>query len=83
MQKEEEVYSKTEQDLRSYAVESRDPLYILSLHEYVASQLQAAQTVYGEAEYSTLISCVDPVILEQLSEYVPQMSTSLAQLQHS
>ena len=74
---------KSEQDLRIYAAESHDPLYILSLHEYVASQLQAAQTIYGEAEYATLIANVDPLVLEQLSEFVPQITASLAHLQQS
>lgn len=77
------MYIKTEQDLRIYAAESRDPLYILSLHEYVASQLQTAQTIYGEVEYAALIASVDPLVLEQLGEFVPQMSTSLAHLQQS
>ena len=75
------MYTKTEQDLRSYAAESHDPLYTLNLHEYVASQLQAAQTIYGEAEYAALIASVDPLVLEQLSEFVPQIFTSLAHLQ--
>ena len=82
-QKEDDFNYKSEQDLRIYAAESHDPLYILSLHEYVASQLQAAQTIYGEAEYAALIANVDPLVLEQLSEFVPQITASLAHLQQS
>lgn len=62
---------RTEEELRKHKIEQQDPLYMVHFHKYLTSQLQTTLQSYGEKDYFQLMGAVDPVILEQLSEFVP------------
>ena len=62
----------TEEAVRRKNVDSHDPLFNVKLYQYVSVQLHSAHSAHGEVAFAGLVATVDPVIKEQLIEFLPQ-----------
>lgn len=49
-----------------------DPVRIIALNKHVTAKLEECAAVHGHQGYTTLMTGVDPVVREQLFEFIPQ-----------
>ena len=49
-----------------------DPVRKIALNKHVTAKLEECLAVHGHHGYTTLMTGVDPVVREQLFEFIPQ-----------